>query len=117
MIAWTVASQQFSVPNPSCVGLRHRVTSSDTVASRTFAVGRRRVSRAAMGRWLPFFFRGAGNPGDGGARVVALCHDLDYGMNRLCFPEEGRVGCVVGEGMTVLLSSPAPRKGGLLGPR
>ena len=43
-MAWTMASQQFLVPSPRCVCRRYCVVSSETVASRTFDVRRRRVS-------------------------------------------------------------------------
>ena len=52
----TTISQPFSVPIPDCDGRRLRVISLDTVASKAFAVRRRRVSPTATGRWLPSFF-------------------------------------------------------------
>ena len=54
----TVALQPFLLPNLRCDGRRYRVLSSETVASGTFAVRRRRVSPTATGRWqLSFFFK------------------------------------------------------------
>ena len=50
-----LASQSFLVPNRSCVGRKYRVVSSETVASKAFAVRRRRVSPTATGAHvLPF---------------------------------------------------------------
>ena len=77
----TMASQPLLVPTTSCVGWRSRVTSSETVASRAFAVRRRRVSPTATGRWPPSFFfhcrcRGTRYPGDNGTWNVAFCHHV-----------------------------------------
>ena len=57
LMVWTMtmASQPFSVPNPSCVGRGYRVISSETEASRGFAERRRRVSPMATGLWLLSF--------------------------------------------------------------
>ena len=51
-----MAYSRVLVLSPSCAGRRYRVMSSETVASRAFAVRRRRVSPTVTGRWLPSFF-------------------------------------------------------------
>ena len=56
LMAWTMASQPFFVPNSNCAGRRYRVLSSETAASKAFAVRCGRVSPSATGRWLPFYF-------------------------------------------------------------
>ena len=43
-MTWTVASKPVAVPSSNCDGRGARVISSDTVASKAFALKRRRVS-------------------------------------------------------------------------
>ena len=66
-----LASQPFLVPNPSCDGRRYRVMSSETVASKAFAVKRRRSSPTATGLG-PGMLPSA--PWHGGNASIHLCH-------------------------------------------
>ena len=76
-MAWTVASQPLLVPNPSCVGRRYRLMSSQTVArSKCLSHGHRSVAGVLL---IQCCESCAGDPGDNGAGNVAVGHDADHG--------------------------------------